>query len=347
MQSIYSKEKKELKELLGSIISMSNIPIEILSRYYSRLYTADSSFHRNINKDLGLNKKDKYLSFIKILYEGVKLKSLPLSNNNILYRGSKISNEEINTIKNYLENKIEGLPSSIVFSKSFLSFSKDKNIAEKFLKDENKNKNISKVLFILEKDDNIGYNLSTHGDIEKISFYPNEKEVLFFPFSSFEIKNIKEINIKNEKIYEIKLLYLGKYLKDIENDNNLINNNILIPNTEFKKQIEEFGLIKKDNNQTIKKIYNNYKKYEYEINNTNSTNIIIGEINIGPDDINKDIQIINSFENYKRINDLDDKEDDYKYENEKEIKENIKIKIEGKIIEFSYYYKFKKKENII
>ena len=87
-------------------MSMSNVPIEILSRYYSRLYTSDSSFHKNINKDLGLNKKDKYLSFIKILYEGVKLKSLPLSNNNILYRGSKLSNEEINKIKNYLNKKM-------------------------------------------------------------------------------------------------------------------------------------------------------------------------------------------------------------------------------------------------
>jgi len=40
----------------------------------------------------------------------------------------------------------------------------------------------------LEKDNNIGYSLSTHGDIENISFYPKEREVLFFPFSSFEIK---------------------------------------------------------------------------------------------------------------------------------------------------------------
>ena len=70
------------------------------------------------------------------------------------------------------------------------------------------------------------YSLSTHADIEKISFYPNEKEVLFFPFSSFEIK---EININNENIYEIKLLYLGKYFKKLEskinndNDNNIKN----------------------------------------------------------------------------------------------------------------------------
>jgi len=49
-------------------------------------------------------------------------------------------------------------------------------------------------LYILEKNDNLGYNLSNHGDIEKISYFPDEKEVLFFPFSSFEIKEIKEIN---------------------------------------------------------------------------------------------------------------------------------------------------------
>ena len=61
----YSKEKKELRELLGSIVSMNNIPIEILSRYYSRLYTADSSFHRNINKDLGLNKKKNIYHLLK------------------------------------------------------------------------------------------------------------------------------------------------------------------------------------------------------------------------------------------------------------------------------------------
>ena len=42
-----------------------------------------------------------------------------------------------------------------------------------------------------------------------------------------------------------------------------------------------------------------------------------------------------------------DKQDDYEYENEKEIKENILIKINGKIIEFTYYYKFKKEGKYI
>ena len=43
---------------------------------------------------------------------------------------------------------------------------------------------------------------------------------------------------------------------------------------------------------------------------------------------------------------MKDKEDDYKYKNEKEIKKNCTIKINGKSIEsFDYFYKFKKEGN--
>ena len=340
----YSKEKEQIKELLGSIKPMRNIPIEILSKYYAKLYTCDSNFHKDINKDLGLNKKEKYLPFIKTLYEGVKLKSLPLASNNILYRGSKIANEEIIKIKNYLIKKIENLPGSIVFSKSFLSFSKDINIAKNFLRYENNNPNLSKVLFILEKDDNIGYNLSTHGDIEKISYFPNEKEVLFFPFSSFEIKEIKDINIGKEKGYIIKLLYLGKYLKDIKSNKNIIIKETKIPDSEFKKQLIDFGLINKEKIENIntKKIYDEFNKYEKDVdkNNISGNNKIIGLININNDDINKEIPIINSYENYKKMHKDEIKKEELKFKNEKEIKENTEIKINGKKIDFSYYHKF-------
>ena len=291
LYNTYSKDNDELKKLLDSIISMKNIPIELLSKYYARLYTIDSNFYKDINKDLGLNKIEKYLSFIKTLYEGVKLKSLSLASNNILYRGSKISNEEVIKIKSYLDKKNKDLPGSIVFSKSFLSFSKEREIAEGFLSYENKNKNLSKVLYILEKDDNIGYNLSTHGDIEKISFFPNEKEVLFFPFSSFEIKDIKEIKIGKEKRYEIKLLYLGKYLKEIEKNKIIMNKEIKIPDSEFKKQLCEFGLIRKEKIEDIntKILYKEYKKYEKDIEENNKiNNNIIDEINISSNDIKSD-----------------------------------------------------------
>ena len=72
-------------------------------------------------------------------------------------------------------------------------------------------------------------------------------------------------------------------------------------------------------------------------------NYILVEINIEGDNINKNIRILNSFEEYKRINEFDDEEDDYKYENEEEIKENCIIKINNKNIPFNYLYKFKEK----
>ena len=57
-------------------------------------------------------------------------------------------------------------------------------------------------------------------------------------------------------------------------------------------------------------------------------NYIIGEIEIQEKDINKDMRIINTFEQTKRENNRwGYKEDDYKYENEKEIKDNCEIKI--------------------
>ena len=342
----YSAKNPQIKNLLCLISSMNNIPIELLCKYYVRLYTLDSNFHQDINNKLGKNEIKQYLPFIKTLYEGVKLKSLPLASNKILYRGAKIANDEIEKIKKYLRDKKEGLPGSIVFSKSFLSFSKNENIAKYFLdKDESVNKNLSKVLFILEKDENLEYSLLTHADIEQLSFFSKEQEVLFFPFSSFELKKIEEKRIKGEKRYEIKLLYLGKYLKEIENDNNIIKNKIIIPESEYKNEFISSGLIQKEKFENIntKDLHEKFKNYEKEIKeNDIKSNKIIGEIFIEKEDINKEILIINSLNNINK---------EYKYGmersykdilNEGEIKKNIEIRINGEKIKFSYNHAFEK-----
>ena len=234
--------------------------MELLCKYYIRVYTQESGFYRDINLNLRKGKKENYLTFIKVLYEGVRLKALPLGTDRELYRGSVISKEEIKIINNYINKKIENLPAVIVFSKSFLSFSKERIIAENFLNNIGNNNMLPKVLYILKKDDSIDYSLSTHVDIEEISLLPFEKEVLFFPFSTFEIQNIKEI--EKGKMYEINLLYLGKYLKEIENDKNIIGKENSIPNCEFKKQIIEMGLIQKQNINNTKQIINEYKEYK-------------------------------------------------------------------------------------
>ena len=334
---IYEKysNNKYMKELFDQIKSLKNIPIELLSKYYIRAYTIESNFYKDINKDLGFKKKESHLSFIKALYEGSKLKSLPLASNNILYRGSKISKSEIEKIKYYLKNKIKDLPAAIVFSNSFLSFSKDKNVAEGFLNKINVNNKISKVLYILEKDDNIDYSLSSHSDIEKISFYPNEKEVLFFPFSSFEIKNIKENIINGEKSYVINLLYLGKYLKETEKNKLIIEKENIIPNSEFKNQIIDYGLIKpkKITNNNTKKLFNSYLKYKNDINNN------IHKTNLKNNNIGANNSIINNsnIQKIKLLAQNIDKDDEimklfFKLYNKGLVSDIIDIKHEGKIV---------------
>ena len=77
-----------------------------MSKYFARLYTIESDFYGDINRDLGTNKIEKYIPFIKILYEGVKLEALGLASDKFLYRGSKIAKEEIENDDEYEEEEI-------------------------------------------------------------------------------------------------------------------------------------------------------------------------------------------------------------------------------------------------
>ena len=82
-----------------------------------------------------------------------------------------------------------------------------------------------------------------------------------------------------------------------------------------------------------------------KINNENNLekNIIKGILNITKDDVNEDIQIINSYENVWRKNQIFAEVNKDGWSNEKEIMDNIEIRINGKTIDFSYTYKFEKK----
>ena len=200
------------------------------------------------------------------------------------------------------------------------------------MKREKSNKILSKVLYILDKNNSIDYSLSTHADLENISFFPFEKEVLFFPFSSFEIKGLKEEIIDNENIYKLNLQYLEKYTKEFLNDEKEIPNDSI-----YKKELIESGLIAKEDieHKKVKDLFNEYIIYKNEIYNMN---LITAEINITEDDINKEIRIINSYEESKKEN----VEQVLGEENEKDIKNKCIIKINGKIINFNYFHIFNK-----
>ena len=391
---------EDLKEIFDQIleIPLANVPIELLSRYYARAYTVQSDFYGDLNQDLRKNNKDKYLPLVKLFYESIKYKTFNLSSEIELYRGTKILNDEITKIQNYISTKSENdnFPGTVVFSRTFLSFSKKREKAEEFLKKKNDNNNLSKALFILKENKNIDYDLATHCDIEEISVYPDEKEVLFLPFSPFEVLDVGKEQINSEETYIIHLLYLDKkYVKYIENYQELEKlekeklikeneenkkkeeneeekekekekeekeendkkikekkNNLKIENVtnfEFRKQLIQSGLIDEEDIGDIDNLLKSYKKYKNKLNKNrkkfkSKKSVITGEINIFDDIfVNKEVRIISSFEVNGAAHYSIQKKDLWKYKNAKEIKKSVKIKIDGKKIDFCYSYKFRKK----
>ena len=120
--------------MLNPIKNIPNIPIEILSKYYARIYTFDGMFYKDIKYDLlkDENAKYTYLPYIKTLYEGVENGGLKVCSEMELYSAAHFSEQEIEDLKYYKQNRRLDLPMSVIFSKSFMSFSKTKEGAKSF-----------------------------------------------------------------------------------------------------------------------------------------------------------------------------------------------------------------------
>ena len=217
MFNIYKNEPK-YNYLLHQMINFPEIPVELLCKYYARLYSIDGDFYKRMNDYLVT---DNYLSndiiyepYIKTLYEGIDKDIFNIYLSGELYCSQTLSDGEIKELWSYKENflkdckdLIKDLPLPIIFSKSFLSFNKDINEAEKYLR---YGKNAMLILKAFSNE----FDLKTHADIEEFSYYPNEKEVLFFPFSAFGINKFEFNPVKS--LYIIELIYYGKFNKDFD-----------------------------------------------------------------------------------------------------------------------------------
>ena len=195
-----------------------NIPLHILTKFFIRFYTSeslnDNNFYKQINLDLTNNKFDKYHPFIFLIYDSLN-KGYLKSYNGKLYRGGKLLYSEFNKIISE-KNKCTNINQKLFYySKNFLSFSKEEKKAKSPIFLNNNQNNTVTVLFIIEKCKNEKYFISNI-DIESLSNFKDEKEVLILPLTCFEVDKIgdKEIygNVTYRKIY---LRYLDKYLDQI------------------------------------------------------------------------------------------------------------------------------------
>lgn len=280
----YSKEQK-LVDLINQIFIGYQIPNEITSKYWARAYTAETKFYKEMNKDLRLDKFDKYLTFIHMMYNGIKIKSFSFNPNCKLYRGAKFDQKEIDNLELSIKNKSSNFPSSIFYCKSFLSFSKNKEIAKTFIKKEgNGQVGLSLALIIIEEFTEGAINCPGCADIKKFSLIKKEEEILVFPFTCFEVKNIEKKEDKdiNKTYYIIHLDYLGKYE---EKFNGKVADDLIeeIPEESlYAQQVFSTDIIDGKYKEKFFK-----KKSEYVDNNNNNDSVIFCE-----NDIKKEKKIL-------------------------------------------------------
>jgi len=236
--------------------------------------------------------------------------------------------EKMNDICQRYVNKINRTINSLIF----LYNGKQLNFNLNFNEQANtidKERNIMKVL-ILRNEDNNEYICPKCGEKIKI----NIKDDIIL-----SINNIKDVingikfNLDNI-IEKSKDNFISIQLKNI----NLVINTL---NDDIKKINEKMNDLLNNNKEIKNDNINNLLNNNIIINDNINNNYIISEIVIIEEDINKNIRIINSYEEYMREhkhNDIMIKE----FKNEEEIKK-CEIKINDKLIPFNYFYKFKSK----
>jgi len=214
-------------------------------------------------------------------------------------------------INNSLDNKKENLPGCICYNRSYLSTSKDKNIALSYIRNKPSDNNKVKVLYRIQPVNDIYKDNATNVDIEKISFFQHEKEILFFPFSCFEITSFELIE---NDYYQINLVYLGKYKNKIKVTEK-------IPESKLTKAILSSTII--DKIDLAKKS----SKFDFDVNiyipPESKQGYIIATYDIKSTDLDKKIQILN-----------------YNFQNKNEIQDICQIYVENKLVEFSFFKTF-------
>ena len=239
-----------MEELIGQLEDIPEMPNEIICKYWVKAYTLETNFYRVTRHKLQTKKGKFFSPYIKMMYEGIKNKALTPKYDKKLYRGSIISNYELQRLEEILNESNDNiLPKLILYFRGFQSFSLLREIAIGFMNESTLPNNHTKVLFLVQPfNSNISINVNnqdfliddflSNAYIKEFSRFPKEEEVLFFPLSSFEVT---KINREFDDHVEISLEYLGKYRKDIK-----INPQNILPffqASEFGKDILELELI--------------------------------------------------------------------------------------------------------
>ena len=325
--TIYQKKEIQLKEIIcpickeNTFININNYKINL--NQCQNGHSLNNILFKELNKTQSIN-----ISEIKCNICKIKDKSNTFNNNMYRCNECKINICPFCSLKH--NHKL------INYDIRNYQCSKHNNNFIKFCKDCNEN-----ICMGCEKEHN-NHNIIYFGDILANKNIINH-------FNEFR-KYIDKINIEIKNIIDQLNNFMDNLVLYYEFSNNIISNNDKNENYQLLYNINQFinfnNIIIKDIKEIIdnkdiiikcKKIFNINEKMN------NSNNYIISEIFIEDNEVNKDVRIINSFEQTKREFKWGDNKNDNEFKNEKEIKENCEIEIDNEKVPFSYFYKFNKK----
>jgi hypothetical protein len=164
-------------------------------KYLLKAYTVESDFYKKLNKDLATKHFEQGTNFgityfIEFFYNNPAFDKLSFKGK--VYRGMSVTQEDL------MQYEVGGK----VMNKAFMSTSKDPKIAEGFAKNNATNRKTQEgervklsALCTYEL-----VNDRTGLDVEQISEYSMEKEVLIGPYTAFIIQAIRKFNSKYVEI---------------------------------------------------------------------------------------------------------------------------------------------------
>jgi hypothetical protein len=245
----------DLKYLIEQTIDYLDIPLEILIKYWLRVYTIEPNFIKEMNKSLNDNKEKNniYNTYIRVLYSALNKKIIKFYNNSTIFIGTKITKEEINKIQNNINNKKPNLPSCFCYNKAFISTFINDNLIDIFMEKVKLENNEFYSFFEIQKNDLMKAQNIPNVYIKEYSF-TGEEEIIFFPFSCFEISSIeKKTNKKNKEYYHIGSIYLGKYEDIIQKQEKKVEEKKEEKKVEVKKEEKKVEVKKEEKKVEVKK----------------------------------------------------------------------------------------------
>ena len=243
-KTIFSENQTNtaIEYIFSQLAASGKIPINLLTKFWVRAYSVHSSFSKKMNGDLAEKSKFKeYSPFILKLYESVEKDIFPVEKST-LYKGIIVPKNKWETFFNNFKPKVrdDDTPKAVLYNTSFFSFYKNKNTVEDSR--ENRKGDIQRfdifIWLILEGTNNQRLIRNQIRIDKEISYHKSDDEVLFFPFSCFEIKNFVK---KGDKDYVITLNYLHNYSDkfSIEERRTFVN----VTENDYSKIVFDSGLI--------------------------------------------------------------------------------------------------------